>query len=97
MAGLRSDPRTRSRSCWRGKFLHRAASGPASCFVQPKPFPHAVSTRPHILILGAGLMGRLLALALARQGHRVEMHDAGPPDASSAAARAAAAMLAPLA
>jgi glycine oxidase len=50
-----------------------------------------------MLILGAGLMGRLLALALARQGHRVEMHDAGPADASNAAARAAAAMLAPLA
>lgn len=42
-------------------------------------------------------MGRLLALALARQGHRVEVHDAGPADASNAAARAAAAMLAPLA
>lgn len=50
-----------------------------------------------MLILGAGLMGRLLALALARQGHRVEVHDAGLPDASNAAARAAAAMLAPLA
>ncbi len=50
-----------------------------------------------MLILGAGLMGRLLALALARQGHRVEVHEAGPADASGAAARAAAAMLAPLA
>lgn len=50
-----------------------------------------------MLILGAGLMGRLLALALARQGHRVEVHDAGLPDGSNAAARAAAAMLAPLA
>jgi glycine oxidase len=50
-----------------------------------------------MLILGAGLMGRLLALALARQGHRVEVREAGPPDASQAAARAAAAMLAPLA
>ena len=50
-----------------------------------------------MLILGAGLMGRLLALSLARQGHRVELHDAGAADASHAAARAAAAMLAPLA
>ncbi len=52
---------------------------------------------PHTLIIGAGLMGRLLALALARQGQRVELHDAGAADASNAAARAAAAMLAPLA
>lgn len=50
-----------------------------------------------MLILGAGLMGRLLAVALARQGHRVELHEAGAADASNAAARAAAAMLAPLA
>jgi len=50
-----------------------------------------------MVILGAGLMGRLLALALARQGHRVEVHEAGPADASGSAARAAAAMLAPLA
>ncbi len=50
-----------------------------------------------MLILGAGLMGRLLALAMCRAGHRVEVHDAGPADASNAAARAAAAMLAPLA
>lgn len=50
-----------------------------------------------MLILGAGLMGRLLAFALARQGHRVELHEAGAADASKAAARAAAAMLAPLA
>ena len=48
-------------------------------------------------ILGAGLMGRLLALALARMGHRVQMFEAGGPDAEGAAARVAAAMLAPLA
>lgn len=48
-------------------------------------------------ILGAGLMGRLLALALARDGHRVSVHEAGGPDAEGAAARVAAAMLAPLA
>ncbi|KAF1046955.1 FAD-dependent oxidoreductase [Xylophilus sp.] len=48
-------------------------------------------------LLGAGLMGRLLALALARDGHQVTVHDAGGPDADGAAARVAAAMLAPLA
>lgn len=53
--------------------------------------------RGSMMILGAGLMGRLLALALARAGHRVTMHDAGAADATSSAARAAAAMLAPLA
>ena len=51
----------------------------------------------HMLVIGAGLMGRLLALALARAGHRVEVHEAGPQDATGSAARAAAAMLAPLA
>ncbi|MEI7784497.1 MAG: FAD-dependent oxidoreductase [Betaproteobacteria bacterium] len=51
----------------------------------------------HLIILGAGLMGRLLALALARQGHRVELYEAGAADGSGAAARVAAAMLAPLA
>jgi glycine oxidase len=50
-----------------------------------------------MMILGAGLMGRLLALGLAQAGHRVTLHDAGAADATSSAARAAAAMLAPLA
>jgi glycine oxidase len=50
-----------------------------------------------ITIVGAGLMGRLLAVALARAGHRVEVHDAGGPDGASSAAFVAAAMLAPLA
>lgn len=49
------------------------------------------------VILGAGLMGRLMACALAREGHSVEIHDAHGPDAMGAAARVAAAMLAPLA
>lgn len=48
-------------------------------------------------ILGAGLMGRLLALSLARQGHRVDLYEAEGPGAEGAAAWAAAAMLAPLA
>ncbi len=50
-----------------------------------------------ITVLGAGLMGRLLALSLARQGHRVEVFDAHGPQADGAAAPVAAAMLAPLA
>ena len=51
----------------------------------------------HVTLLGAGLMGRLLAVALAEEGCRVEIHDAGGPDADQSAARVAAAMLAPLA
>lgn len=49
------------------------------------------------IVLGAGLMGRLLAYELARQGHSVSLFDAHGPDAQGAAARVAAAMLAPLA
>jgi len=56
--------------------------------------PH---TAPHIVILGAGLMGRLLAVELARQGQRVAIFDAAGPGAEKSAATAAAAMLAPLA
>ena len=48
-------------------------------------------------ILGAGLMGRLLAVSLARAGCAVDLFDAGGPEADGAAARVAAAMLAPLA
>lgn len=48
-------------------------------------------------VLGGGLMGRLMALALARAGCAVELHEAQGPDAQGAAARVAAAMLAPLA
>jgi glycine oxidase len=51
----------------------------------------------NIVILGAGLMGRLLACQLARMGHSLEVFDAGGPEALNSAARAAAAMLAPLA
>ena len=57
----------------------------------------ALTTPSHIAILGAGLMGRLLALELAREGHRIELFDAHGPEADGAAARVAAAMLAPLA
>ena len=55
------------------------------------------STSQHFAILGAGLMGRLLALALAQRGHRVQVYEAAAADAMGSAARAAAAMLAPLA
>jgi glycine oxidase len=48
-------------------------------------------------VLGAGLMGRLLALTLARTGCTVDLFDAGGPEAEGSAARVAAAMLAPLA
>ncbi|BDT75247.1 FAD-dependent oxidoreductase [Polynucleobacter sp. KF022] len=48
-------------------------------------------------IVGGGLMGRLLAVALARSGAQVELFDKGGADGEHAAARIAAAMLAPLA
>ena len=57
----------------------------------------ALTAPSHIAILGAGLMGRLLALELARDGHRVEVFEAKGSQADGAAARVAAAMLAPLA
>ncbi len=56
-----------------------------------------MSSPQHSVVLGAGLMGRLLAHSLARQGHRVDVHEAQGPDGQGAAARVAAAMLAPLA
>ena len=48
-------------------------------------------------IIGAGLMGRLLAVELARAGAQVDLYDQSGPDAALSAARVAAAMLAPLA
>jgi len=48
-------------------------------------------------IVGAGLMGRLLAVELAQVGGQVDLYDQGGPDAALSAARVAAAMLAPLA
>lgn len=50
-----------------------------------------------VVVLGAGLMGRLLAWQLARRGHRVTVHEAREADAQGSPARIAAAMLAPLA
>jgi glycine oxidase len=51
----------------------------------------------NIVILGAGLMGRLLACELARAGHALSVYEAAAADSRRAAAFAAAAMLAPLA
>lgn len=48
-------------------------------------------------IVGAGLMGRLLAVALARRGMQVDLFEQGGPEALGSPARIAAAMLAPLA
>ena len=48
-------------------------------------------------ILGAGLLGRLLAVTLARQGHAVSLYDKGGPLAEHSAARVAGGMIAPLA
>ncbi len=48
-------------------------------------------------IVGAGLMGRLLAVALAKRGAQVELFEKGGSDALGSPARVAAAMLAPLA
>ena len=56
-----------------------------------------MSTQPWSVVLGAGLMGRLLAHTLALEGHRVDVFEAQQADAHGAAARVAAAMLAPLA
>ncbi|HEX7866925.1 MAG TPA: FAD-dependent oxidoreductase [Variovorax sp.] len=50
-----------------------------------------------VAILGAGLMGRLMAVTLAQAGCKVDVFEAGGPEAEGAAARVAAAMLAPLA
>ncbi|MDM0111133.1 FAD-dependent oxidoreductase [Variovorax sp. J22R133] len=50
-----------------------------------------------VAILGAGLMGRLLAVTLAQSGCKVDVYEAGSAQAEGAAARVAAAMLAPLA
>ena len=51
----------------------------------------------HCVVLGAGLMGRLLAWGLVQAGHRVQVFEAQGPDAHGAAAHVAASMLAPLA
>lgn len=59
--------------------------------------PSSLSPSSSIAILGAGLLGRLLASSLARQGQRVQLFEAQGPDGASSAAYVAAAMVAPLA
>ena len=51
----------------------------------------------HCVVLGAGLMGRLMAWRLNLQGHHVQLHEALAPELQGSAAWVAAAMLAPLA
>ena len=53
--------------------------------------------KSNCLVIGAGLLGRTLTLALAHQGHRVSLFEATQSDIPNAAAPVAAAMLAPLA
>jgi glycine oxidase len=55
------------------------------------------TARADAVVLGAGLIGRLLACELAQRGWRVDLYDAGSAQAEGSAARVAAAMLAPLA
>ena len=54
-------------------------------------------TPQSVAVLGAGIMGRLMAWQLARAGWQVSVFEAGGADAQSSPARVAAAMLAPLA
>jgi len=53
--------------------------------------------RKRFAIVGAGLMGRLLAFSLAKRGAKVDLYDRGDASGNESAARVAAAMLAPLA
>lgn len=50
-----------------------------------------------IIILGAGLIGRLLALSCVKEGYQVTVYDQGTSSVKESAAYTAAAMLAPLA
>jgi glycine oxidase len=53
--------------------------------------------KSNCMVIGAGLLGRTLTLALVHQGHRVSLYEATGADIPNAAAPVAAAMLAPLA
>lgn len=54
------------------------------------------NTRPHIVIVGAGLVGRLTALSLTNQGHQVTLIDKDNKQGHQSAAYAAAGLLTPL-
>ncbi|AZR83036.1 FAD-dependent oxidoreductase [Thiomicrospira sp. S5] len=54
-------------------------------------------TKQHLGIAGAGLVGRVLALKLLAQGHRVTLFEKDSDESENAAARVAAGMLAPFA
>ena len=56
-----------------------------------------LSPSSSITILGAGLLGSLMATSLARQGQRVRVYEAAGPQGVGSAAHVAAAMVAPLA
>jgi glycine oxidase len=58
---------------------------------------NAALTNSRYAIVGAGLMGRLLAVTLAKRGAIVDLFDKGDATGQHAAARIAAAMLSPLA
>jgi len=57
---------------------------------------HTDSSKFHISILGAGLLGRLSAWRLLEAGHQVTLYEAGAFTPSPAAAHTAAAMISPL-
>ncbi|MEN9226603.1 MAG: FAD-dependent oxidoreductase [Thermostichus sp. HHBFW_bins_43] len=66
--------------------------------VSAKTSPASSGEGEPVLVMGAGLMGRLLAASLTEAGHPVRIVDAAPGAAAgSSAAHVAAAMLAPLA
>jgi glycine/D-amino acid oxidase-like deaminating enzyme len=54
-------------------------------------------TKQHLGIAGAGLVGRVLALKLLAQGHRVTLFEKDSDESENAAGRVAAGMLAPFA
>ncbi|WP_018151310.1 FAD-dependent oxidoreductase [Leeia oryzae] len=56
-----------------------------------------MTTRAEIAVLGGGLLGRLTALALRRQGRQVALYDAAGPAGEGAAAFVAAGMITPMA
>lgn len=57
-----------------------------------EPSPHSLN----VAIAGAGLLGRLLAWRLLREGHGVTLFEASPFDSPRSAAHTAAAMISPL-